>query len=219
MSNFIKPVNWKAANVIGDWGRINIIVGENGIGKTRLLHKLCDTSKNAIFLDQHISIESMGEFLYEKKEIEIEYTKILVHILKNIEPKLIKFVFHDPYIFVKIKGVEINLPLEDMGHGFIKLFYYTFILLTNKNCAIMIDEIENGFYTDTLDILWQTINAYSKDNDLQFFITTHSLECIESFVDNVPDTDIALYRLEEERVVNYNKENIEISLDNDWAFR
>jgi len=210
-------------HVIGDRQRINIIVGENGIGKTRLLHKLYNDSENAVFLDQTISnstIVSMRKVLY-KYGIEPEYySKKIIDVLKNLDPKItgLFLVEGDGDILILRKGHD-YFVLDSMGQGFKKLFYYTFMLLTHNNCTMMIDEIENGLYTDTLDIVWQTINHYSKRNNIQCFIVTHSMECIESFVDNVTDTDIALYRLEEERIVRHDREQLLFAIERGWKIR
>jgi len=54
-------------------------------------------------------------------------------------------------------------------------------LYSAKNHCVFLDEIENGIHYTNLDKLWEIILTISKEQNVQVFATTHSIECIESY--------------------------------------
>ncbi|CAC9629713.1 hypothetical protein [uncultured Gammaproteobacteria bacterium] len=83
-------------------------------------------------------------------------------------------------IMLKVQGNFTRL--SNFGDGirhFINIFV---ILLSNKSDTIYLDEIDNGIHYSKLDELWEVILQTSKELDVQVFATTHSKECIESYV-------------------------------------
>ena len=54
-------------------------------------------------------------------------------------------------------------------------------MLILENKTLFIDEIENGIHYSLFDNMWEIILKISKDRSVQFFATTHSKECIESY--------------------------------------
>ncbi len=88
------------------------------------------------------------------------------------------------------------------GNGFVKfLSILTFILSLEKANICLIDEIENGLYHTKQQTLWKSILSLANVNqDLQLFITTHSLEMIHNLYQTSQDMSycdkINLYRIE-----------------------
>ncbi len=75
--------------------------------------------------------------------------------------------------------------------------------------------------------VWKGIAVIAQEEDLQFFATTHSYECIryahEAF-STEPTYDLALHRLERDaagnvRVVSLDRESLDTSLNLEWEIR
>jgi AAA15 family ATPase/GTPase len=47
----------------------------------------------------------------------------------------------------------------------------------------LIDEIENGFYYETLESVWSLVFKFASEFDTQVFVTTHSNECLHALVE------------------------------------
>jgi len=72
--------------------------------------------------------------------------------------------------------------LNQFGDG---LKHFISIICSLYECSdgyLFIDEIDNGVHYTKLDLLWKIILTISKEQNVQVFSTTHSKECIESYV-------------------------------------
>ncbi|SMM99556.1 hypothetical protein SPONL_670 [uncultured Candidatus Thioglobus sp.] len=90
------------------------------------------------------------------------------------------------------------VKLTELGDGIKHLIHTLVALFSNKNKIIYIDEIENGIHHSKLDELWNMILTTSKKLNIQVFATTHSRECIESYVrvtKKLNEKEVALIRL------------------------
>jgi AAA15 family ATPase/GTPase len=61
--------------------------------------------------------------------------------------------------------------------------------MQHKGKRLMIDEIDAGIHHSRMEIYWQTILQAAALYDVQLFMTTHSLECLQKFknVVEMPD--------------------------------
>ena len=175
-------------------------------------------------MDDDLNIRwNFHTYTWENKPIKLEAglgsdgNKILLEIIKTMP------------IFQRLQNEEVLVNkysiFEDIKNHISRGHYKELaIRLALKKASLLynilcIDELENSLYYDAIHLIWQIINDYSKQYNIQLFITTHSMECIQSFVDNVSDTDIALYRLETKRVVRYDREQLCFELESKWEFR
>lgn len=72
--------------------------------------------------------------------------------------------------------------LNQFGDG---LKHFISIICSLYECSngyLFIDEIDNGVHYSKLDLLWKIILTISKEQNVQVFATTHSQECIESYI-------------------------------------
>ena len=72
--------------------------------------------------------------------------------------------------------------LNQFGDG---LKHFISIICSLYECSdgyLFIDEIDNGVHYTKLDLLWNVILTISKEQNVQVFATTHSQECIESYI-------------------------------------
>lgn len=115
-----------------------------------------------------------------------------IHFLRNIriankEEKLVKYlqIFDENIkdveeingeILIKSSDFNQKVPLKIFGYGFIKFFNYICALVSNEANYILIDEIENGLHYKTTKKLIESLIELSRNNNIQMFISTHSLE-------------------------------------------
>jgi len=72
--------------------------------------------------------------------------------------------------------------LNQFGDG---LKHFISIICSLYECSdgyLFIDEIDNGVHYTKLNLLWKIILSISKEQNVQVFATTHSKECIESYI-------------------------------------
>ena len=84
----------------------------------------------------------------------------------------------DKDIYVKILGYDKKISLKSIGQGFISYLSYIVEIL-NRTRHICIDNLETGLSFVHVDLILKMILEQSIQNDIQFFITTHSKELLE----------------------------------------
>ena len=118
-------------------------------------------------------IDIVGQFKLDNKYDAInDYLKNVfnvsaIDIVKNRPMLKSKGKYHDLSTF----GQGIKTFINIIGS----------ILLLEED-IIFIDEVENGIHYTHFDQLWHIILTLSKQQNVQVFATTHSKECIESYV-------------------------------------
>ncbi len=126
-------------------------------------------------------------------------------------------------------GLDKLIPINVMGDGIRRILSLITTINLSKNGIVIIDEIENGFHSETLPILWRAVFMAAKENNVQIFATTHSYECIEAFKDayhfDKQENDFArLFRLEKNEknifnVSSYDQEMINTATEMNWEIR
>lgn len=115
-----------------------------------------------------------------------EEENYLLDALRIIEPNIMRFNMlsdgKENKPFVKIQGREGLIRLSSMGDGINKILMIILTLLNCKNGTLLIDEMENGLHYTALFQLWQMILRLAEVLNVQVFVTTHSSDCIRSFV-------------------------------------
>ena len=95
--------------------------------------------------------------------------------------------------------------------------------------VILIDEFENGLHYTALRKLWRILLNVVKKTKLQLFITTHSLETLQSLADEITDAGLdddfmSLYRIAMTKhnglqAYRYNAAGIRTAIENETELR
>ena len=136
--------------------------------------------------------------------------------------------FIENKIAVEIEGLHNAINIKAMGKGF--QTYITIIAsIVVGNKYILIDEIENGIHFETMKILLKNIIDLSKEYNLQFFITTHSKEFIQTLnyiieKDYSKSNIISAFNLYYDKennidIIDYSQENFNHLIKNDNEIR
>jgi AAA15 family ATPase/GTPase len=117
-----------------------------------------------------IALESSGEKRFEE-------------IMREVEPRLNRLRYaklpntSSPLVFVDL-GLSRLVPATQMGQAFNRLLHIYAELLTSKTNVLLIDEIENGIFSESLPLIWKGLYAVCAAQKVQIFATTHSRECV-----------------------------------------
>ena len=152
----------------------------------------------------------------------------IIDVLRQIEPSLDNLSLGaDGIIYCDI-GLDRLMPLNVMGDGMFRILSIVLAISDTKNGIVLIDEVENGFYHSSQEILWNAIFKSAKEFNVQIFATTHSIECVKAFSSSYSrlgkdNDEIRLYRVERKaddcKIVSYDHKTLEASLDSDWEVR
>ena len=163
--------------------------------------------------------EKFGEIVKEKEKDRI------IKLMQKFEPSLENMELIDNIIHFDF-GYSPLIPIHALGDGTRKILGLALYMMTMKGVILLIDEIENGLHYKTLRIMWDFIFKSLKQYDIQLIASTHSLDCIRAFVNSAPAEfdDLNVFRIERKKndnykVITYNKENVNIYLDNEWEIR
>lgn len=108
------------------------------------------------------------------------------HILNDLLNKFdnkIKALYALPNgIYIDKEGIQERIPLQLMGDGIRRFLTIATTIAANnaQNFICLIDEIENGLHYKSQELMWQTLFTLTRSANIQLFITTHSLEMLQS---------------------------------------
>lgn len=155
------------------------------------------------FKFQHINCKRLTTEKIEDLWAKIAMTNIenkIIEALQIVDNRIEKFSFikndskkYAPY--VHLKGEKNNMPISEMGDGMTHILNIIIALLGCENGILLLDEAESGLHYSTQRKLWKLIFELSGTYHVQVFATTHSNDCIESFVANSQDGNGVLFRL------------------------
>ncbi len=149
---------------------------------------------------------------------------------KNVELKTFSLIveFAQEYIDANIKNIgftetddikrflvdskmfpEYSVDISTYGEGLQRIFEIALSFAYCKNGVLLIDELETAIHHSLLVKFTKFIQELAGTFNVQVFITSHSKECIDAFVNNdFNNDDISAYFLEDEGV---NIEAIQIN--------
>jgi energy-coupling factor transporter ATP-binding protein EcfA2 len=122
-------------------------------------------------------------------------------VYEEISDLSIEFVAGEPMLHASMEGVSEKYAIANLSGGMNKYLSIILAITSVPHGAVVIDEIENGFYFNDLAKIIRGIMKMSKANDSQIFATTHSYELLQAVARTIEaepgfETDVALIRLE-----------------------
>jgi len=155
-------------------------------------------------------------------------TQRIIEVLRQMDRSLNDLSLGEDGIIYCDTGLDRLVPINALGDGIFRLLSIILAISDTQNGIVLIDEIENGFHYSSQRILWNAIFKSADEFNVQIFATTHSLECVKTFSSSYSqlaqnNDNIRLYRIERKddqfKVVSYDHETLEASLDSDWEVR
>lgn len=125
---------------------------------------------------------------------------------------------------VTLEGDSKRYRLSSMGDGINRVLTIILAMLNCRDGVLLLDEFETGLHYSVQDELWRMIFMLSEELNIQVFATSHSTDCVNSFVRTNTDGKGMLIRLEKRKddivAVNYadNKE-LMVAINNNIEIR
>ena len=177
-------------------------------------------------------LDELSRSIYENLKTKRE-KQILIDVLKVVNPNIVDIELRENFedlksvFLVSFEDKDEFVPLNFLGDGFKRIFYIVLKALSLKGKRILIDEIEIGIHYSKMKDFWINLMKVCKEVDVQLFATTHSQECIESYLEASKETnekDIRLIRLQENKdksikAICYKGEYIEYMVESNTEER
>ncbi len=97
-----------------------------------------------------------------------------------IENLSIQYLSGIPMVFAAVRGKKRKIPVGLLSDGINRLLSLLVGIAYFGNGAVLIDQIEDGFYFTHFESIWKILRSFASNYNVQLFITTHSKECIEA---------------------------------------
>ncbi|WP_342328066.1 AAA family ATPase [Pedobacter sp. FW305-3-2-15-E-R2A2] len=163
---------------------------------SRILCKSAFTSpyryNSSLLQTAHTSAVKEGYF----EEVKNFIRKKLDPSIKNIE--LVSEAGENRFM-VSTENAEKPIDLTKYGEGLQRVFEIALLLGYCRDGILCIDEIDSALHKSLLIDFTQFIQEMAEKFNVQIFLSTHSKECIDAFVENeYPDDDLTAFALTEE---------------------
>jgi len=162
-------------------------------------------AKKFIVLSTRLEHPTRDAELYNQVALSEGGEEKLLQLLREIDPRLQRLRYakppgtSQPLVYASFAGLKRALSMTQTGQGFSKLFSLFCQMLVSKAEVLLIDEIENGLYYETMPQIWKGIATLAASEKIQVFATTHSRECLiaaHETMKAMPSYDFALHRLQ-----------------------
>jgi hypothetical protein len=140
--------------------------------------------------------------------------------LRTIEPRVDRVAFRASSPVVKLKDLEVVLPLGSLGGGMRHLLALVLNLLSARGGFLLVDEIDTGLHYSVLVDMWRLLIESAMRLDVQVFATTHSLDCVRALARlrrESPEiaSAVTVHRVEKDapKTVVYDADEIVVAAD------
>ncbi len=196
-------------------GYLNSLVAEAYVGNTNLnsnIHLFSNKEPEYRYTKSQILCQSAftspyrynEKLLYTAHKLAIEnryFDKVIQFIKDNLDNTIEKIdLVNDEgenRFRVTSTSVEKAIDITKYGEGLQRVFEIALLLGYCKNGILCIDEIDSALHKSLLIKFTEFIQQIAKEFNVQVFLSTHSKECIDAFVENeFPDDELTAYALE-----------------------
>lgn len=131
-----------------------------------------------------------SEFYYKAFQAKT-LTEIKSFIKEQIIPTLNDVQFEEKLqrFTVDDNAFDNIMDLGSYGEGVQRIFFISLLFASVENGVLLIDEFENAIHVELLKNFTKLIEKLAIKFNVQVFITTHSKECLDAFVENVNNID------------------------------
>ncbi len=134
--------------------------------------------------------EQVGLSRKEKKQL-IEDMRFLLPEIEDFE---VRKVGGEDQLLVGMKGIDELMPISIFGESVSRATHILLEISKYRGKRLMIDEIDTGIHYSRMKNFLKTIFQIADKNEVQLFMTTHSLECQQAFAEVFEEPDMAQHR-------------------------
>jgi AAA15 family ATPase/GTPase len=159
---------------------------------------------------QFISVDDLADewdkiVLTEHEEVVRQALRIitpefenLTFVRKDEDKKYPRQRLFRRFAKVKMSDSPYPVPLNSLGDGMLRVLQLVLKIFPAKGGFLLIDEFENALHFSIQEKVWELLFEMAQKLDIQIFATTHSWDCIESFVNTAiarKDVEGVLFRV------------------------
>jgi hypothetical protein len=128
---------------------------------------------------------------YHKSTQSKALPQIFEFIRRDVVPSIsdIRLVDEWQRFLVADSDFDYAPDLMEYGEGLQRIFFISLLFASAQNGIVLIDEFENAIHTELIGKVCHFIHTLSNLFNVQVFLTSHSKECIDAFIQNVPNVD------------------------------
>lgn len=136
------------------------------------------------------------ENIQPSKKLQEELVTNLSLFIPNIEGIEVTKNGEQLLLSVSEKNIDRLIPLPMYGDGAVKFTRILLEIMACKGKRLMIDEIDAGLHYSRYKDFWRALLKIARINDVQLFITTHNLECLQCFKAVLAETEMESFQKE-----------------------
>lgn len=173
---------------------VHTYVHESMIRISDQVSHLCSSSfKSPYFYDIDDSISDYN------RSIELKVTPVdglsqtainlVIDFMKRVENSIVDIRYTEEmdvkrFLVESKYSLERSFDLTTYGEGIQRIFYIALAFASCRNGVILIDEFETAIHFSLLKEFTRLTQELAETFNVQVFLTSHSRECIEAFVEN-----------------------------------
>ncbi len=137
---------------------------------------------------------------YEQAITEKYLDEVIAFIRDKMDPNIEKIdLIPNGRFMVSARQFEQAVDITKYGEGLQRVFEIALLMGYSRDGIICIDELDSAIHKSLLVDFTQFIQQAARTFNVQVFLSTHSKECIDAFVENdFHNEDITAYALTEE---------------------
>ena len=154
-------------------GQVNILVGVNGSGKTRMIKaiEIYYNHSSIRYISPHSYIVNNDFAFLLSKVIKQNFKDNIIELLQEIDENISDLeILNSP-----VSGFEVYIqhnklgltPVTNLGDGIRRLLYISLMIIQVKGGVLLIDEIESSIHTEVLKTSMQWLIKCCKKLDIQ----------------------------------------------------
>lgn len=173
---------------------VHTYVHESMIRISDQVSHLCASSfKSPYFYDIEDSISDYNRSV-ELKVASVDGTSqtainLVIDFMKRVEASIVDIRYTEEmdvkrFLVESKYSTERSFDLTTYGEGIQRIFYIALAFASCRNGVILIDEFETAIHFSLLKEFTRLTQELAETFNVQVFLTSHSRECIEAFVEN-----------------------------------
>lgn len=149
----------------------------DGIQVKHVAEPADDVTMTARYMTPRVGYDgtAIGELIVRKQVAQ------LVQFLKVINPRVTDVAASGDLVYLDI-GLDRMVPLNVFGSGMARAASILSHCMLGNESILFLDELENGLHHAAVRPLLETLLVLSRDQDMQVFVTTHSVAVLKSLL-------------------------------------
>jgi len=124
--------------------------------------------------------------------------RLIINNLKVIDNRIVEIevlpIIEQPHVMIGFDNSDLYMPITGMGESAVRVFYYLLQIIRNRGQHLLIDEIDTGIHYSRMKGFLKNIIQLADNNQVQLFVTTHSLECQQAFAEVFEEPDMVQHQ-------------------------